>query len=83
VIAILPHIKVLDAYGTDEYEHAHWLEHLVKEKSLLEIWSSVSSTLSYVKFPTGAEWSRREGYWTHVHAKPNLYLVESEAAVGR
>lgn len=77
---MLPRLKKLDACGTEEYEHAHWLEHLAKERNLLEIWSSVSNTLSYVKFPTGAEWTRRGGSWTHVHAKPTLYQAEWKAA---
>jgi hypothetical protein len=80
VIAMLPCLKKLDACGTDEYEHAHWLEHLAKERKLLETWTSVSNTLSYVRFPTGAEWARRGGSWTHVHATPNLYQVEFQAA---
>ncbi|KAF8713688.1 hypothetical protein RHS03_00474, partial [Rhizoctonia solani] len=76
VIKMLPRLERLDACGTDEYEHAHWLEHLAKERRLLEIWSSISGTLSFVKFPTGAEWARRNGTWAHVHATPNMYTIE-------
>lgn len=80
VIAMLPRLEKLDACGTDEYEHTHWLEHLAKERELLDSWSSLSNTLSYVRFPTGAEWARRDGSWTHVHATPNLYQIEFRAA---
>ncbi|CAE6395389.1 unnamed protein product [Rhizoctonia solani] len=80
VIKMLPRLERLDACGTDEYEHAHWLEHLAKERRLLELWSSISSTLAYVKFPTGAEWARRNGVWAHVHATPNIYHIERQGA---
>ncbi|CAE6430928.1 unnamed protein product [Rhizoctonia solani] len=76
VIQMLPRLERLDACGTDEYEHAHWLEHLAKEKKLLELWSSISNTLTFVKFPTGAEWARRDGIWAHVHATPDMYHIE-------
>ncbi|CAE6466407.1 unnamed protein product [Rhizoctonia solani] len=76
VIKMLPRLERLDACGTDEYEHAHWLEHLAKERRLLELWSSISGALSFVKFPTGAEWAKRNGTWSHVHTTPNMYAIE-------
>ncbi|CAE6521330.1 unnamed protein product [Rhizoctonia solani] len=76
VVKMLPRLERLDACGTDEYEHAHWLEHLAKERRLLELWSSISTKLAYVKFPTGAEWARRNETWTHVHVTPNMYHIE-------
>jgi hypothetical protein len=82
VIAMLPHLKQLDACSNEEYEHAHWLEHLAKEQMLLNVWSEVSHTLSYVRFPTGAEWARRDGSWAHVHAKPAMYEAEYQAEAG-
>ncbi|KAG8742617.1 hypothetical protein FRC10_001215 [Ceratobasidium sp. 414] len=78
VIAMLPCLKYLDACGNDEYEHAHWLEHLTKEQMLLNVWGELSRTLEHVRFPTGAEWARGSGGgWTHVHAVPVMYEVES------
>ncbi|KAF8600905.1 hypothetical protein BDV93DRAFT_257694 [Ceratobasidium sp. AG-I] len=77
-IAMLPRLRKLDACGTDEYEHAHWLEHLAKERTLLEAWSMVSNNLSHVKFPTGAEWARHAGVWSHMHVIPTMYQVESQ-----
>ncbi|KAG8742619.1 hypothetical protein FRC10_001217 [Ceratobasidium sp. 414] len=70
-------LKYLDACGNDEYEHARWLEHLAKEQMLLNVWGELSRTLEHVRFPTGAEWARSDGSWTHVHAVPVMYEVES------
>ena len=75
-IAMLPRLRKLDACGTDEYEHAHWLEHLAKERALLETWSTISDNLSHVKFPTGAEWIRHAGVWSHVHITPAMHQTE-------
>ncbi|QRV94880.1 hypothetical protein RhiJN_22898 [Ceratobasidium sp. AG-Ba] len=78
VISMLPHLRHLDACGTDAYEHAHWLEHLTKEQMLLDVWSGLSRTLEHVRFPTGAEWARqKDGRWKHIHAVPVMYEVES------
>ncbi|KAG9126782.1 hypothetical protein FRC07_002018 [Ceratobasidium sp. 392] len=76
--AMLPRLRHLDACGNDQYEHAHWLEHLAKEQALLSVWSEFSRTLEHVRFPTGAEWVKRsDGSWAHVHAVPVMYEVES------
>ncbi|KAB5594576.1 hypothetical protein CTheo_2059 [Ceratobasidium theobromae] len=76
IIAMLPCLEKLDVCGTDEYEHELWLEHLTQEQQLLQTWSSMSNILSYVRFPTGAEWLRHNGAWTYIHTTSNLDKVE-------
>lgn len=73
---MLPCLEKLDVCGTDEYEHELWLEHLTQEQQLLQTWSSMSNILSYVRFPTGAEWLRHNGAWTYIHTTSNLDKVE-------